>query len=115
MQKSILQISDWRHGVVVARNPNQAKRVMGFAQRLKLNIAVIHSCYGRESETEEIDERSSPPPIATGLDTIKSVSARRSVHMIPSLNFGEGNYRRISFRCYHNIRTSMRISDFTSP
>lgn len=83
------QIPDWRNSVIVARKPNQAKRVTGFAQRLKLNIAVIHGCQDRESESEEADGRNSPPPsTALGLDFIP-VSERRSVFTIPSLAVGE--------------------------
>ena len=49
--------------MIVARKPNQAKRVTGFAERLKLNIAVIHGSQDRESESEEADGRNSPPPL----------------------------------------------------
>jgi hypothetical protein len=59
---------------------------------LKLNIAVIHGCQDRESESEEADGRNSPPS-ASGTDNIfKSVSERRSVFTIPSLAIGERNY-----------------------
>jgi len=80
------QIPDWRNAVIVARKPDQAKRVTGFAERLKLNIAVIHGC----QESEETDGRNSPPPTAPALDTsFKRLSERRSVFTIPSLVLGE--------------------------
>ncbi|CAF0806499.1 unnamed protein product [Rotaria sordida] len=84
------QIPDWRNSVIVARTPNQAKRVTGFAQRLKLNIAVIHGSQEREIEIEEADGRNSPPPpLSTSLeDSPESISKRRSVFTIPSLALG---------------------------
>lgn len=82
------QIPDWRNSVIVARTPNQAKRVTGFAERLKLNIAVIHGCQDAENESEEADGRNSPPP-PTNLDSSQaSMSKRRSVFTIPSLALG---------------------------
>ncbi|CAF3132764.1 unnamed protein product [Rotaria sp. Silwood2] len=83
------QIPDWRNAVIVARKPNQAKRVTGFAQRLKLHIAVIHGCQDRENEIEETDGRNSPPPSSSGLDNLVPMSDRRSVFTIPSLALGE--------------------------
>ncbi|CAF0979206.1 unnamed protein product [Adineta steineri] len=84
------QIPDWRNAVIVARKPNQAKRVTGFAERLKLNIAVIHGCQDRESESEEADGRNSPPPMSSGLDIpVVPMSERRSVYTIPSLALGQ--------------------------
>ncbi len=87
------QVPDWRNAVIVARKPNQARRVTGFAARLKLNIAVIHGSQDRESESEEADGRNSPPPSSSGgLDTILiPMSERRSVFTIPSLVIGERN------------------------
>jgi hypothetical protein len=81
--------------VIVARTPNQAKRVTGFAERLKLNIAVIHGCQDLEGETEEADGRNSPPPplSSSGADnSATSMSKRRSVFTIPSLALGSSNY-----------------------
>ncbi len=89
----LFQIPDWRNSVIVARTPNQAKRVTGFAERLKLNIAVIHGCQDQENESEEADGRNSPPPSSSGLDNpIASMSKRRSVFTIPSLALGSSNY-----------------------
>lgn len=84
------QIPDWRNSVIVARRPNQTKRVTGFAERLKLNIAVIHGCQDREGESEEADGRNSPPPSsATESDHVPmSLAERRSVFTIPSLALG---------------------------
>jgi len=84
------QVPDWRNAVIVARKPNQAKRVTGFADRLKLNIAVIHGCQDRESESEEADGRNSPPPSTASLENpVIPMSERRSVFTIPSLAVGE--------------------------
>ncbi|CAF0930249.1 unnamed protein product [Adineta ricciae] len=83
------QIPDWRNSVIVARTPSQAKRVTGFAERLKLNIAVIHGCQDGDIESEEADGRNSPPPPLSGVDnSIASMSKRRSVFTIPSLALG---------------------------
>lgn len=91
--RSVRQIPDWRNSVIVARTPNQAKRVTGFAERLKLNIAVIHGCHDRESESEEADGRNSPPPPPSGLNNlVVPMSKRRSVFTIPSLALGSSNY-----------------------
>jgi hypothetical protein len=60
---------------------------------LKLNIAVIHGCQDRESESEEADGRNSPPPPPTGSEnSAASMSKRRSVFTIPSLALGSSNY-----------------------
>lgn len=78
--------------MIVARTPNQAKRVTGFAERLKLNIAVIHGCQDRENESEEADGRNSPPPPSSSSSKIEHplvpMSKRRSVFTIPSLALG---------------------------
>ncbi|CAF1286765.1 unnamed protein product, partial [Didymodactylos carnosus] len=88
------QIPDWRNSVIVARTPNQAKRVTGFAERLKLSIAVIHGSQGTESDGENEDGRNSPPPpLGTKEETSKpmSMTHRKSVFTIPSLAFGSKN------------------------
>ncbi len=89
-----MKIPDWRNSVIVARTPNQAKRVTGFAERLKLNIAVIHGCQDGENESEEADGRNSPPPPSSSgsENSVASMSKRRSVFTIPSLAFGSSNY-----------------------
>jgi len=70
--------------------------VTGFAERLKLNIAVIHGCQDRENESEEADGRNSPPPPPSSdsdnHDAAASMSKRRSVFTIPSLALGSSNY-----------------------
>ena len=77
----------------MARTPSHAKRVTGFAERLKLNIAVIHGCQDRENESEEADGRNSPPPPPSDVDSsAASMSKRRSVFTIPSLALGTSNY-----------------------
>jgi phosphoribosylpyrophosphate synthetase len=55
-----LQIPDYRNSVIVARNPGSAKKATSYAERLRLGIAVIHG-EQKESETDEVDGRYSPP------------------------------------------------------
>ncbi|XP_062537242.1 phosphoribosyl pyrophosphate synthase-associated protein 2-like [Armigeres subalbatus] len=53
-------IPDYRNSVIVARNPGSAKKATSYAERLRLGIAVIHG-EQKESETDEVDGRNSPP------------------------------------------------------
>lgn len=59
-------IPDYRNAVIVARNPNAVKKATSYAERLHLNIAVIH---GEEKvpDSEKIDGRNSPPPTITNI------------------------------------------------
>ncbi|XP_033120179.1 LOW QUALITY PROTEIN: phosphoribosyl pyrophosphate synthase-associated protein 2-like [Anneissia japonica] len=57
-------IPDWRNAVIVARNPAAAKRATSFADRLRLGLAVIHGEH-KETESEHIDGRHSPPTVRT--------------------------------------------------
>ncbi|XP_037911160.1 phosphoribosyl pyrophosphate synthase-associated protein 2 isoform X1 [Hermetia illucens] len=54
-------IPDYRNSVIVARNPGSAKKATSYAERLRLGIAVIHG-EQKESESDEVDGRYSPPP-----------------------------------------------------
>lgn len=54
------QIPDYRNAVIVARNAGVAKKATSYAERLRLGIAVIHG-EQKESETDEVDGRYSPP------------------------------------------------------
>lgn len=54
------QIPDYRNSVIVARNPGSAKKATSYAERLRLGIAVIHG-EQKESESDEVDGRYSPP------------------------------------------------------
>lgn len=58
-----LQIPDYRNAVIVARNAGSAKKATSYAERLRLGIAVIHG-EQKESETDEVDGRYSPPPVS---------------------------------------------------
>ncbi|XP_063961198.1 phosphoribosyl pyrophosphate synthase-associated protein 2-like isoform X1 [Lytechinus pictus] len=58
-------IPDWRNAVIVARNPGSAKRATSYAERLRLGLAVIHG-EQKESESDRVDGRHSPPPVAPG-------------------------------------------------
>ena len=54
--------------MIVARNPGSAKKASSYAERLRLDIAVIHGegLYTKECEGEvdEIDGRYSPPNVS---------------------------------------------------
>ena len=56
------QIPDYRNAVIVAKNPLAARRATSYAERLRLNIAVIHGEV-KEGDEEEPDGRASPPPL----------------------------------------------------
>jgi hypothetical protein len=58
-----LQIGDYQNAVIVARHANSVRRATSYAERLHLNIAVIH---GEEklAESETDDGRHSPPPLS---------------------------------------------------
>jgi phosphoribosylpyrophosphate synthetase len=65
------KIPDYRNAVIVARNPGQAKRVTAFAERLRLNIAVVHGELDNQleqSESECHDGRNSPPTLLVPTD-----------------------------------------------
>ncbi|RZC34993.1 phosphoribosyl pyrophosphate synthase-associated protein 2 [Asbolus verrucosus] len=55
-------IPDYRNSVIVARNPGTAKKATSYSERLRLGIAVIHG-EQKESESDEVDGRYSPPTI----------------------------------------------------
>lgn len=67
-------IPDYRNAVMVARNPNSAKKATSYAERLRLGIAVIHG-EQKDSEADEVDGRNSPPlvPRSRTMDVPDSV------------------------------------------
>ncbi|XP_026481843.1 phosphoribosyl pyrophosphate synthase-associated protein 2-like isoform X2 [Ctenocephalides felis] len=66
-------IPDYRNSVIVARNPGSAKKATSYAERLRLGIAVIHG-EQKESESDEVDGRYSPPTVPR----IRTISQSRS-------------------------------------
>lgn len=66
-------IPDYRNSVIVARNPNSAKKATSYAERLRLGIAVIHG-EQKEAESDEVDGRYSPPPVSNNRTRTISVS-----------------------------------------
>lgn len=61
LNKYVVQsIPDYRNAVIVAKNPLAAKRATSYAERLRLQIAVIHGEV--KDDDEDIDGRASPPP-----------------------------------------------------
>lgn len=61
-------IPDFRNAIIVARNPNSVKWVTSLAERLRLNIAVIHGEIKSEDDSEACDGRNSPPPAMIAAD-----------------------------------------------
>jgi len=57
-------IPDWNNAIIVAKNPQVAKRASSYAERLRLGIAFMHG-EAKEDEDEE-DGRASPPPYQPG-------------------------------------------------
>uniref|UniRef100_A0AC34QYC5 Ribose-phosphate pyrophosphokinase N-terminal domain-containing protein n=1 Tax=Panagrolaimus sp. JU765 TaxID=591449 RepID=A0AC34QYC5_9BILA len=56
------EIPDYRNAVIVAKSPGVMHKATSYADRLRLNIAVIHGEEGKESEeTLKADGRQSPP------------------------------------------------------
>lgn len=54
------RISGYTDAVIVARHPGSAARANAFAERLQLNIAVLHGEHNQE-DSEQCDGRQSPP------------------------------------------------------
>lgn len=55
------RIPNYVEAVIVARHPGAAARANSFAERLQLNIAVLHGEQGQE-DSDRCDGRHSPPP-----------------------------------------------------
>jgi len=55
------RIPGYSEAVIVARHPGSAARANAFAERLQLNIAVLHGEHVQE-DSEQCDGRQSPPP-----------------------------------------------------
>ncbi|XP_067617109.1 phosphoribosyl pyrophosphate synthase-associated protein 2 isoform X8 [Eurosta solidaginis] len=66
-------IPDYRNSVIVARNPNSAKKATSYAERLRLGIAVIHG-EQKEAESDEVDGRYSPPPSSSTNNRTRTIS-----------------------------------------
>jgi len=54
------RIPGYQHAVIVARHPGAAARANSFAERLQLNIAVLHGEHVQE-DSDKCDGRQSPP------------------------------------------------------
>lgn len=54
-------IPDYRSAIIIARHPGAVKRAASYAERLRIGFAVLHGIH-KESESDEVDGRSSPPP-----------------------------------------------------
>jgi len=55
------KIADYRNAVIVAKNPGVMNKATSYAERLRIGVAVIHGVQ-KESESDLVDGRSSPPP-----------------------------------------------------
>lgn len=49
--------------VIVAQHTSAVQKATGYAQRLKVNLAIVHGSDYDLGETDAVDGRSSPPPI----------------------------------------------------
>ena len=56
LQYVVENIPDYQNAVIIARNPLGARRATSFADRLKVNIAVLHGEYKEESDERECQE-----------------------------------------------------------
>jgi ribose-phosphate pyrophosphokinase len=82
------QIPDYRNAVIVAKDAGSAKKATSYAERLRLGIAVLHG-EQKESESDEVDGRYSPPPQAEqsiktfdiGLDSMPVLTAKNKPPM----------------------------------
>ncbi|ESN93914.1 hypothetical protein HELRODRAFT_87916 [Helobdella robusta] len=76
-------IPDYRNAVIVARNPGGVKRASSYAERLHLNIAVIH---GEEkiAESDTVDGRNSPPP--TNVQRKRNTSLSTGLELLPAMH-----------------------------
>lgn len=52
-------IPDYRNSVIVALD--DVKRATSYAERLRLPIAVLHGKFHKQSESDQVDGRNSPP------------------------------------------------------
>jgi len=61
LQYILDNIPDYRDCVMVAKHPSATRRVSSYAERLRVNFAVVHGEL-KEEEEREVDGRTSPPP-----------------------------------------------------
>lgn len=74
--------------MIVAKDAGSAKKATSYAERLRLGIAVLHG-EQKESESDEVDGRYSPPPQAEqsiktfdiGLDSMPVLAAKNKPPM----------------------------------
>ena len=60
LQWVIENIPDYHNAVIIARNPLGARRATSFADRLKVNIAVLHGEYKDSDERDDEDGAHEP-------------------------------------------------------
>jgi len=78
------KIPDYRNAVIVAKNPGVMNKATSYAERLRIGVAVIHGVQ-KESESDLIDGRSSPPPFGVpgsiGISRPGSVASEQVPHI----------------------------------
>ena len=78
-------IPDYKNGVIVARNPGTAKKATSYAERLRIGLAVLHG-EQKDSETDEIDGRYSPPPQEQNIFGVSVTVPTQSTKEKPPIN-----------------------------
>jgi len=96
------RIPGYQHAVIVARHPGAAARANSFAERLQLNIAVLHGEHVQE-DSDKCDGRQSPPlGIARGTRS-RGTSESICNDILPPVVTATG---QISTEGYYNLTIS---------
>lgn len=61
-------IPNYKNGVIVAKDPGSTKKAISYAEKLGLDIAVLHG-KSQTSESDQVDGRCSPPELNDAHDT----------------------------------------------
>ncbi|OTF71835.1 phosphoribosylpyrophosphate synthetase-associated protein-like, partial [Euroglyphus maynei] len=72
--------------VIVAEHTSAVRKATGYAERLKVDLAILHGTDDKLADTDEIDGRSSPPPV-------KEIEMVPGGDILPVLTFS-GAFRR---------------------
>lgn len=89
--------------VIVAMNASIVRKAQSYAERLRVDLAILHGHRSIESETDEVDGRSSPPPI-------------QSIEMVPggeSLRFFNTDQQRAPMTIVGDVkgRIALMVED----
>ncbi|XP_002165257.3 phosphoribosyl pyrophosphate synthase-associated protein 1 isoform X1 [Hydra vulgaris] len=100
------RIRRYQEAVVVARHPGCAARANAFAERLQLNIAVLHGEHIHE-DSDLCDGRQSPPAIRRSRFTSES-SAECTVHIGDYENYGSELSTTYLLNLEHGLPTKVK-------